>query len=40
MEEQKELEKAIRGLESQRNSLGDAAVDAALEVLFQRLTDL
>ena len=40
MEEQKELEKAIRGLESQRNSLGDAAVDAALEVLYQRLTDL
>jgi class 3 adenylate cyclase/tetratricopeptide (TPR) repeat protein len=40
MKKQKELEKAIRGLESQRNSLGDAAVDAALEVLYQRLTDL
>jgi class 3 adenylate cyclase/tetratricopeptide (TPR) repeat protein len=40
MDERIELEKAIQGLESQRDSLGDAAVDTALKVLHQRLADL
>jgi predicted ATPase/class 3 adenylate cyclase len=40
MEERDNLEKAIQGLESQRDSLGDAAVDAAVDVLRQRLAEL
>ncbi len=40
MEERENLEKAIQGLESQREQIGDAAVDAALEVLKRRLVEL
>jgi len=40
MVEREELENAIRRLESQRESLGDAAVDAALDGLHQRLSEL
>ena len=40
MEERKEIEKAISELENQREKLGDAAIDAALVGLNQRLSEL
>jgi class 3 adenylate cyclase len=40
MEEREELEKAITRLEAQRDHLGDAAVNAALAGINQRLSDL
>jgi class 3 adenylate cyclase/tetratricopeptide (TPR) repeat protein len=40
MEEREELEQAITQLETQRESLGDAAVDASLVRLYRKLTEL
>ncbi len=40
MEERKELEQGIAQLEAQRESLGDATVDAALAGLYQKLSEL
>ena len=40
MEEREELERAVNRLEAQRDSLGDAAVEAALEGLRQKLAEL
>ncbi len=40
MEKREQLENAIRELESQRETLGDAAVDAAIEGLQRKLSEL
>ena len=40
MEERERIENAINQLEDQRETLGDAAVDASLVKLYRQLTEL